>query len=59
MNYSNLSPAELIEELERRDNHARDQHFDDMARRCADDPDFADAYERDSRDRWEAPIQQI
>ena len=29
---------------------ARRQHFDDMARRCYDDPDFALAYEEDARE---------
>ena len=49
--YSNLSQAELIELLEMRDETARSQHFDDMAKRCADDLDFADAYERDAMER--------
>jgi hypothetical protein len=29
---------------------ARRQHFDDMAARCYDDPDFALAYEEDARE---------
>jgi len=31
--------------------HNRKVHFQEMAQRCHDDPDFADAYERDARDR--------
>lgn len=36
--------------MERMGETARRQHFDDMAARCYDDPDFALAYEEDMRE---------
>lgn len=43
---------EAAEAMEVASETARKQHFQDMARRCYDDPDFADAYEADARERW-------
>jgi len=41
---------DAAEHLESVAETARRQHFDDMARRCSDDPDFALAYEEDRRE---------
>lgn len=51
MSYSDLTRAELIERLEIRDETARKQHFQDMAQRCHDNPEFADSYEQDAMER--------
>lgn len=41
---------EAAEKMEQIAECARRQHFDDMAARCYDDPDFALAYEEDMRE---------
>lgn len=57
--YSQKSRAELIEELERRDEIARRQHFFDMQVRVAEDPMFADAYEADMLERRDLPQREV
>lgn len=51
MTYRDMTAAELVEELERRDEIARSDHFHDMQARCYDDPDFDLAYEQGQRER--------